>query len=265
MLGKSSTSNDTIPYEGMWIRADGSCQLYQNKRDVSCSSTGNLQFFQNDGCTGQSSSYSLSLNPLASFNSTRGEFTASLVKETGELEPYEWIMNLPTSEIFPRLSEPFDVIQLSLYAASMISFLWIFYFQVMLVLKRRTLYLLTLCLSSLLWISWLTVRIWLTFSYFSVIWDGSVRSLRNLASLSSVWLALSFTMKFLNIKRIKRYICFTMLLVIHFGLTGYDYLRFFRESEWYQKAEWIRFGQQNLSYYVRLPKITTVAYFHVCL
>jgi hypothetical protein len=227
------TVNETIAgYKQIYYKADNSCirsDDYQLKYGIRCSAQGELKLFRQLDCSGDLLETFQISSKSGQYNSTiLGSFAGELKLPTGSQMTYSWVLSIPSREIQPRLNEVCDVVQLCLYGVAVLSFLWVLFHQFKMYRKKQTRYLLSLLVSQMLWILWLISRITVTFITFDNILDGIMFTLRNLASYSTVLISLSFLLKFWNSGLKTRIFAYTILFLIHMGLTGLNYTRFFR-------------------------------------
>jgi hypothetical protein len=218
------TSNGTVfGYQSILYRANDECVAGDG---VICS-TSSLKIFSNPNCTGEVQTVLADASRIS--QSVRfGNFTLEQITVNGGQSRFIWTSLIPISDFTIDYSYAHDVVQVVLYAISILAFVIVLVYQFMIFLKRRTWYVIALLSSQLVWLLFVCVRLYCTVVRFSDIWDGVMFTLLNLASLSSVLISAAFLLKFMNANRWIQVASYAALLTAHIVLTGNNYLRYNR-------------------------------------
>ncbi|KAJ3301881.1 hypothetical protein HDV03_000248 [Kappamyces sp. JEL0829] len=231
--------NRTLGYSGIWLLANGVCV---QEEGVACSPFGELMVYSHrSNCTGDPETFALS-STEAPFSSKENKLFENMTASThvvqGAGRTYSWVMALPIRQIVMEPAKNVsDALELSLFIIGLLCLLWVLYNQIVLYREKRGKRLLLIIGSQLIWIAWVVVSMWSGFVHFDANWDGTMFTLLNLASLSSVVLSLSFLLRYLNAGKKTRAMAFVCLGIVHLVLTGVNYFRFFKQvrfpSWWY--------------------------------
>ncbi|KAJ3255243.1 hypothetical protein HK103_006378 [Boothiomyces macroporosus] len=215
-------SNSTIyGYSQVYYLANDLC----SSESMTCSSNGSLKVFSGPNCTGKMEQF-----PLTSANQTLNStilknFTAVLINIQDGQGYISWTVFVPLSQLFPDFSYGIDIFNMVLYATSFICIISTIIYLGNEFYKKRTVYLMGLLSSQLLWLAWLSVRLMATFSVFTSAISGTLNTLEGIASLAAVLTSVSFLLYFLHCNRSTSIIVYFMVIVSHAVLAGGFYCR----------------------------------------
>jgi hypothetical protein len=220
---KGSSNGTTLGYQGIYYQANDQCIPGDG---VMCSSS-SLKIFSNQDCSGDVQTIAMDTSSNAQ-NVRFGNFTLELITVNGGQSRFVWTSLIPLSDFTIDYRYAHDVVQVILYAISILAFVIVLAYQFMIFLKRRTWYVIALLSSQVVWLMFVCVRLYCTVVRFSDIWDGVMFTLLNMASLSSVLISAAFLLKFMNANRWIQIGSYLVLFTAHLLLTGNNYLRYNR-------------------------------------
>ncbi|KAJ3268247.1 hypothetical protein HDV01_003244 [Terramyces sp. JEL0728] len=209
----------------------GFSQVYYLANDVcsnegiTCSPDGSLKVYSQPNCTGKVEQFGLT-GANQTFNSTvLKNFTATFVNIQDGQGIISWTVFVPLSQLFPDFSYAIDVFNMVLYAISFACIISTIVYLGNEFNRKRTLYLMGLLASQIIWLAWLSVRLAATFSVFTSILSGTLNTLEGIASLTAVLTSTSFLLYFLHCNRSTSIIVYFVVIICHGVLAGGFYCR----------------------------------------
>ncbi|KAJ2992313.1 hypothetical protein HDV02_003155 [Globomyces sp. JEL0801] len=219
-----STGNSTLfGFKSAWYQANSKCIQPDS---VSCNNDGQLSVYPRQDCTGEPELLALSTTDSSIKSQRLGTVRGKMVVIDNAKATYSWTVTQPRDVLLPNLHYTSDIIMVILYGLSWISLSVVCLYLVKKFQKKRTQYMLGIFLSQYLWLTYITVRMFCSFSTFSKVWDATTYALLLLASLTSVLNVTWTFFLFLDVRKVYRFLIMTLILLIHVALAGGQYLRY---------------------------------------
>ncbi|KAI8900597.1 hypothetical protein BC833DRAFT_581064 [Globomyces pollinis-pini] len=220
---ESSSNSSLLTYSKIWYQANGKCIKPDS---VICNSDGTLQVYANPNCSGDLETFSIKTSKSDFSSKKLGSFSGTLKTLNEGKIKYSWTIIQPLSKVLPDMRFASDVIMIILYFISWVSLAGVMAYLIKKYSVKRNRYTFGLLLSQFFWFGWLSVRIIVSFSEFTILWDALMYALLLLASLTAI-INITWTFfLFLNVRNLYRMFVVVGILVIHVALVGGQYFRF---------------------------------------
>ncbi|KAJ3313779.1 hypothetical protein HDV04_001583 [Boothiomyces sp. JEL0838] len=188
---------------------------------------GQFTFYSNEGCKGDSQSVQLGSMTNMTIGGI-GNVNAEFVKINTGVETYRWTAFIPAAYLVYQYRVPMEIIAAISYACGWILSIFVLAYFVYRYFNTKSMYMLILAVSQLLWIIWEIMD----FSYYNIVFPdsnvyyaqiyGEIEAcIFNLATLTTVLNTCNLILTFNQItSKWKVYGLYLSVILLHIGLSG---------------------------------------------